>query len=737
MTFLNGILAFGTAAFVVPLVIHLLNRSRFRTIEWGAMHLLESVLRVNNKRIRIEQLILLLIRCAIPVLLALCLARPVLTGWQALPGDAPASTVLVLDDSYSMDALDGERPRFAQAIDDACELVNGLTRGSDVSVVRMGGGVTPVFDSPVFDGPRMIQQLRLLRGGYGACHLVDALDSATQILAGMANARRHLVLIGDFQRADWQSVTPPVLARIREQWDALAIRPTVTLLHVGHEQENNVDIDSLTCSTTSPGIDQDVQFRVGVRNHGSHPYPNARVLFRIDGAQQDASQIPIAARTATQVLFTHRFQVAGSHVVNVEVSVDDALKTDNRYRAAIPVLERINVLLVDGAPSSEPLKSETDFLAVALTPYTFGRLTVSDLIETHTVTAGVLTAPNVAGVAVVVLANVARLKDEQVKLLAEYVRGGGSLLIFLGNKTDLDWYNRTLLAGADGFLPMPIEGLAGRVDAQQHSTRIVAQHFEHPALQIFNDRANGNLADAEIWNWYRLGEIRRERDREEQSAPVPLAALGHSSESLVLARLETGDPLIVESQFGDGVVTQVATACDADWSNLPMRPFYVPLVQQLVTTMASQIMPPRNLRTGDTAVAILPADSQGISLSLTSPDGTRHTVRPAERGPHCVVEFDQTQQPGVYTLTTHDGRPLHFVAETSRSESDLRSLDDEKLESLANELGADLVQSSDEYLALERTRRHGREVWRYGLLAVLGLMLIEVVLQQRFARVKT
>ena len=48
MTLLNQILAFGAAAFLIPLVIHILNRRRFRSVEWGAMHLLESVLKVNH-----------------------------------------------------------------------------------------------------------------------------------------------------------------------------------------------------------------------------------------------------------------------------------------------------------------------------------------------------------------------------------------------------------------------------------------------------------------------------------------------------------------------------------------------------------------------------------------------------------------------------------------------------------------------------------------------------------------
>ena len=77
MTFLNGILALGAVAALVPLIIHLFNRSRFKIVAWGAIHLLESVLRKNRRQVELEQIILLIIRCIIPILLALALARMV------------------------------------------------------------------------------------------------------------------------------------------------------------------------------------------------------------------------------------------------------------------------------------------------------------------------------------------------------------------------------------------------------------------------------------------------------------------------------------------------------------------------------------------------------------------------------------------------------------------------------------------------------------------------------------
>ena len=104
MTFLNAALLAGAAALAIPILIHLFHKSRFQVVKWGAMHLLESVIRTNQRRIRIEQLILLIIRAAIPVLLALAMARPVWKGAQQLMGEAKTSTVLLLDNSYSMEA---------------------------------------------------------------------------------------------------------------------------------------------------------------------------------------------------------------------------------------------------------------------------------------------------------------------------------------------------------------------------------------------------------------------------------------------------------------------------------------------------------------------------------------------------------------------------------------------------------------------------------------------------------
>ncbi len=736
MTFLNGALAFGSLAFAIPLIIHILNRSRFKTVEWGAMHLLESVIKVNHKRFRIDQLILLLVRCAIPVLLALCLAKPVLTGANLLEGDSPVSLVVLLDTSYSMDTVDPSGSRFDSAVDAACKIIGAARRGSEVAVIQTGGRPTPLFDQPVFDPEAVVRRLKQIPAGYGASDMPASLDKAITTLSGMKHARRELIVISDFQPADWDDVGANSAESIRRQIDAMDIKPELTLLPIGKPVSGNVSVDSLEFPRRALGVGQQLAVRANIRNHGLAAIDNARVIFRIDGTESSVSQTALAANGDTQVLFPCTFEKAGSHVMEVEVVADDPLTDDNRYAAAVTIWDSINVMLVDGDPGGQPLQSETDYLSIALTPFTFGRARLADLVQTQTVPPNEINEAKLKTARVVVLANVLKLEPPQLAALTGFVTDGGALLVCAGNKIDLNWYREQMFAAGNGLIPAAFGAPRGQIDESGKSTHIVAQRFDHAALEFFNEPANGDLSAAEIRKWNELPDIKSD------------------GSAVVLARLDNGDPFLVEHRFGDGVVMQLATACDADWSDLPMRPFFVPLMQQLVTTMASGTSPPRNIQTGEPAVALFanvpsPLDAvenvaketksgsgESSTLSVVTPDGSRRTVQTVAEGKMQLARFDGTQRPGVYAMSTPSTQTLHFVAETSRDESNLNGLDESGLESLSKSLASSLIKSPAEYLEQDRLRRHGQEIWKYVLGAFLAFLCLELILQQRFARVR-
>src|SRR6201993_3478530 len=100
-TFLNPAYFFaGLALISLPIIIHLINRMRFKRIRWAAMEFLLKSQKRNRRRLIIEQLILLLLRILLVLLVAFLVARFMGTALGAT--SQGTMHVVVLDDTLSM-----------------------------------------------------------------------------------------------------------------------------------------------------------------------------------------------------------------------------------------------------------------------------------------------------------------------------------------------------------------------------------------------------------------------------------------------------------------------------------------------------------------------------------------------------------------------------------------------------------------------------------------------------------
>src|SRR5579862_8788309 len=125
----------------IPIIIHILNRRRFKTVTWAAMEFLLRAMRKNRRRLEFEQWLLLATRCLLVFLLGLALARPLGCENSALAGRIAGRTglnVIVIDNSYSM-AYQADRPNARTHLDQAKKIAKGiidqLTRGGESAVI--------------------------------------------------------------------------------------------------------------------------------------------------------------------------------------------------------------------------------------------------------------------------------------------------------------------------------------------------------------------------------------------------------------------------------------------------------------------------------------------------------------------------------------------------------------------------------------------------------------------------
>ena len=716
MSFMNLALVGGVAAAAIPILVHLISKSQHREVKWGGMHLIELTLKSQQRRLRFENWLLMLLRCAIPVLLALCMARPILKGSAVLWADKKASLLVLLDNSYSLDFKGVGGTNFEKARDTSVKIVEQLKRGSDVNVILMSDPDSPLYDTPVFNTKAVAQEISELSAGFGQARVSAALEKGAEHLITMNHAQREVVLISDLQRTSWPTEEGEAALRTRvcKQLRGLEIPPNITLFHVGAEGRENVCVETLSFSRLLLGVNQKLSVQASLRNYGERNHDSLRVIFRADGKEMDEQIIPLEAGERRQVRFSHQFDRPGSHVVEVFAEAD-ALKADNIFRASIPVWDKVPVLIVNGDSSDEPLKGETDFLEIALQPFgAGGAKDLEDLLETRVVYAAEFNAEAIGQARVVVMANVAQLKLGQLDDLQTYVKDGGGLLIFGGDKLDLRWYNEQLLPY--GLLPARLGKLADKQKDPEPFTRVVVQRFNHPALEIFSNPRNGDLASVEISRWHKT----LEDPDNDLVRPV--------------ARLETGDAFLTEKIWGNGRIIFCATSCDDAWTTLPLREVFVPFVQRLCTYLASSVMPPRNLGVGQKAIAHFPPGDAGGEVVVSDPQGEQHK-RPIElRAGRGVATFDETARPGLYKMRGVEGEPIHFVVNTERTESDLKQLTAEGRLELADSMGADLVTDLEEYRKLDHSRRFGQEIWKPLFALVLAILFFELWLERRMAQ---
>src|SRR5947209_4818841 len=108
MTFLNPLVLFGLAAAAIPVILHLLNLRKLKTIEFSTLTFLKELQQTKIRRLKFRQLLLLLIRTLIVILIVLAFARPALRGriLGTIGSHAHSSVVFILDDSFSLTVSD-------------------------------------------------------------------------------------------------------------------------------------------------------------------------------------------------------------------------------------------------------------------------------------------------------------------------------------------------------------------------------------------------------------------------------------------------------------------------------------------------------------------------------------------------------------------------------------------------------------------------------------------------------
>ena len=468
LTFLPGGQFFAIAGLVAaaaPLVIHLLNRRRFRELDWAAMDFLLEASSRSRSLLELRDLVLLALRTAAVALFGLAIARPFLASRAgAAAGSGPVHAVIVVDNSLSMGR---ERLGGTTLLDDARtrakEFINRCPVGSRVSILPLCGPAGSSSFDPhrtKEDAVEAVEAIVLVdRAGSTAA----AIDLSAQAAAQSPDLPdKRFVFIGDQQGVTWPADPAGLLTEAVPEMQVVSVPPA---------EIDNTWVESLQLEDGIADGETPATISCVVRHEGKEPRAAVQVALAVDGAEVATETIDLEPGQSRELTFPHRFDAAAepgrpAYATAVVSLSSDSLPEDDSRAIVVPVVAALPVVFIDQYGAAEDSRrnrfGETRHLRRLLAPVVSRSDAEKQLVQVRHIGIDKVDRDLLADARMVVVAGV-RSPASIAPLLREYVTQGGQLVIAAGAEFDPEDWNREAWLEGRGILPVPIAGTVGRL----------------------------------------------------------------------------------------------------------------------------------------------------------------------------------------------------------------------------------------------------------------------------------
>ncbi len=731
MTFATPWIAWaGALAAAGPVVLHLLNRRRYRPVKWAAMQFLAESRHRNRRRLLVEDLILLALRCVLILLIAAAVARPRSAAYGVAPAAGVVDHWFVLDDSASMGAVDRSRSAFAVAIDELASQIEATTDRHRVAIYRTSDRGRPWL---ALGRP---EDRAALAGRVASMNVSDTAAGLSETLAAVAadasgsDEHRRVMVISDFRRVDVAGESSKALsaqlAAAERQSDDLI------LLDVGRPVAANLGVHRLRLLDRHAIAGLPVRVAATIVNTGRAASAASHVTVSVGAVSLPVVELAaLGAGERCDVEIECVFGSSGQTVLKAQLPAD-ALAADNTSHLVVDVRDRLNVLIVDGQyDPSHPTKGESYYLAAALDPTGDGAFGVRP---------EVLAAAGVANAQwedydLVVLAGVGdlpaevtadgRLAYRSVDELHRYVSAGGGLALFTGERVNVSFYNDVLHKSS--LSPLMIGPAVGDVSGDRFVRFSPGSAVDSPVL---GDAFAGEMAVlAGLFRFYRYTPA-----IEQPAEDAPDGA----GRPRVLMRFddERRSPAIVERTLGAGRVMMVYSTAGARWNDWPKSTnlTYLPVMNDMVAYLArAATTAAANGPVGRPIGRAIPDAAAEATIRIKTPafpdvDLQDLPVALGDGGP--VVSFADTRWAGVYEVSyasVMGSRRVLLGRVVAPAESELARPTDDEIAAITPP-GAVYATAA----AAADSDGPVREYWRWLMILALIVLCVESFLAHRF-----
>ena len=697
-------------AVTIPWIIEWLLRRRRRVIDLPTIRFLLRT--TEQRKVRLQDIILLFVRSAAIVLLVLALTRPIIRPDRLVaPGQKKPHALLVFDATYSNGQKVGSESAFSLARKIGSEVAAALPRGTLATLAVLGDHVAVEVECSD-DLPAVRKRIERLEVSDRAGFIIDAVEWAEKFLAEKEIAPAEVYILSDMQQSTWGR-RPDDPRDAQARFRRFCERNRVYVADTGGSRAANAYLTRFepTEQVVAAGIPTTFAATVEAVNLELGEENRAQLTLYADGRKQSTQSFVMGSEPHTAT-FRHTFLRGGEYLLKVVLTGDGHSMDNTRYYIAT-VPENHRVLIVDEQGGKPLFEGGSGLLELAVSPpHKPGRDKVSAFLAT-VCTPAQFSQHRLADHEVVALTNLTSIPRQMVGALEAFVVEGGSLIAALGDRVVPFEHNRKLYKDGQGLLPCAI------------AEALETAEVKNVAL-VFEPSPDGPLAG-----------LAREPAAAGGTRKYLQLALGAGDQGArVLARFSDGAPALVEKAFGRGRVVLFAGSVAPSWGDLPLSERFPVVVQELLRYVAGDANRDVNLEVGETFDQ--PVLMTSRHLTLERPDGRKARLTPVERGgePLRHVTYSNTDRAGIYRV---DAIPevlakRRFVVNLVPSEPDLRRLDEAKFALAFGRPEVSFLPGAARARRYVQERHAVKELAGSLLIALFLLLAVETYLAFRFGR---
>lgn len=685
-SFLQSYFLWGLAAVSLPFLIHLLNRRKPKRILFSTLFFLKQLQQKKMRRLKIRQLLLLILRALIVAMFVLAFSRPTMKSQSFLLGQANVRTAaaIILDNSMSMQLEGGQGTLYNRAVEGVQQVLQQLKQGDQISLFLS----CPIPDYPdpqIFESSETIMQLlNKTQPTMQVGNLVETTLQAKKQLEESIFPNKELFVFSDFQKSSWEG-----LLQDNPQTGSSEIR--TFLYDVGYAEKENFAVQQIRLKNQIIELGKTISVAASVDNYSKNAINDLMVHAFLLNQRLGQNTVQIESGRSKEVSFNLLVKQTGfiSGLIELE---DDPLMADNRTYFSFYLPEKIRLLLF-GDPN------DLRYFELALAPdaekqklFSFDKV---DRLQRLTTTLSQYNA--------VVIADPDRLSDGEMTALVQYIKTGGHLLFFPGERTDLRQINEKLF----DVLQVPaLRETRGVIGDFSSYTNWGSINLNHP---VFSD-------------------IFREKVEHIDSPKFYFRILldSKSAQGTDIIKFSDNSPFLHQTNVENGSVFLFSSALDPEWNDFIYKPIFPPLLFRTVIYIASQTQQ-------NTLSSVLGEELRcelfepDANYTILRPDGIIERINPSRSGASLQALYKNAKIPGIFELKMGEQTIRQWAVNISRQESNLEQISLDKVKEI---LGNQTFELEHQMNFSEQIKRYrfGSEITQWFFLAALLFMIFEMLL---------